>query len=219
MLMNTASNCADPKDEDKTRLLLRCRGLSLMRMGQIIFRRLDLDLHAGEAVHIHGENGSGKTSLLQSLAQLLPVDKGSIERQTDLMYLGHVSGVKNELSVYENLQCAAVLYHHLPADSALLEAALQHIGLARHQNRLCKNLSAGQKRRCQLARLWLPSPPLWLLDEPFTALDQACIAALETRLAEHLAQGGALLITSHQNFTLPGLASQVLRRFSMDAHG
>ena len=111
------------------------------------------------------------------------------------------------LTARENLRYAARLYHGMSgADlETRLDAALAAVALNRHDDRQSRQLSAGQQRRCQLARLWLETPPLWLLDEPLTALDATTSATLRARLEEHRQHGGAVIITSHQPLDLPAL--------------
>lgn len=181
-------------------LHLSAERISILRGHIPIVRRLSLQLHAGSACYLRGDNGSGKTTLLQALAGLLTIQSGSIQRHVPLLYLGHRPGVKGVLSVRENLALAARLYHHCHADAALLDTAIAAVGLARHASRQTRYLSAGQQRRVQLARLWLPSPPLWLLDEPLTALDTTAAATLAAHCQAHVRAGGSLIVTSHQPF-------------------
>ena len=121
---------------------------------------MTLTVHSGHAYYLRGDNGSGKTTLLQALAGLLAIQAGNIERHAPLLYLGHRPGVKSVLTVRENLALAARLYHQHPAGNAELDRAIEAVGLTRHAERQTRHLSAGQQRRVQLARLWLPSPPL-----------------------------------------------------------
>lgn len=190
-------------------ILLRAENLSMMRTHRIIFRHLSLSLYRGEALHLFGENGSGKTTLLQILANTLQASHGNIQRHEALLFLGHKAGVKPLLTARENLRFAAKLYHGMKneVDSAV-ETALAQVGLSALADRQIRYLSAGQQRRVQLARLWLDTPPIWLLDEPLTALDVDSVAHLHQRCIQHLQQGGGLLFTSHQPF-LSGIAHAV----------
>ena len=181
-------------------LHLQADNISILRGHTPIVRRRDFQVQHGHAYYLRGENGSGKTTLLQALAGLLPIQAGSIQRPVALLYLGHRPGVKGVLSVRENLALAASLYHHCQADDALLDNAIAAVGLSRHAQRQTRYLSAGQQRRTQLARLWLPSPPLWLLDEPLTALDVQAAATLTAHCRAHVMAGGSLIVTSHQPF-------------------
>ncbi|MDO5091324.1 MAG: heme ABC exporter ATP-binding protein CcmA [Cardiobacteriaceae bacterium] len=174
--------------------------IGILRNHTPIVRGLDLDIAAGHAYYLRGDNGSGKTTLLQALAGLLAIQAGSIERHVPLIYLGHRPGIKGVLCVRENLALAARLYHQHQPDNAELERAIAAVGLSRQMMRQTRHLSAGQQRRTQLARLWLPCPPLWLLDEPLTALDVHAAAALAAHCRAHVRAGGSLVVTSHQPF-------------------
>lgn len=182
--------------------LLTADNLSIIRGNRLIFRRLNLTLNAGEALHLLGENGSGKTTLLQILANILPPNHGNIHREQPLIFLGHKAGVKSLLTARENLSFAAKLYHYMPSDKIAnaVENALEHMGIANLANRQVRHLSAGQQRRVQLARLWLSTPAIWLLDEPLTALDVTTVAHLSQHCEAHLQQGGGIIFTSHQPF-------------------
>lgn len=179
---------------------LSADNISILRGHTPIVRRMTLTVHSGHAYYLRGDNGSGKTTLLQALAGLLAIQAGNIERHAPLLYLGHRPGVKSVLTVRENLALAARLYHQHPANNAELDRAIEAVGLTRHAERQTRHLSAGQQRRVQLARLWLPSPPLWLLDEPLTALDIHAAATLAEHCRAHVLTGGSLILTSHQPF-------------------
>ncbi|WP_454253276.1 cytochrome c biogenesis heme-transporting ATPase CcmA [Pseudomonas sp. Marseille-Q7302] len=179
--------------------LLDAVALRCERGGRLLFDDLSLSVQAGELLQIGGVNGSGKTSLLRILAGLLPADGGDVRRPpaAELLWLGHAPGVSEALTAVENLQVLANLWR--PATSEVCVAALAAVGLAEWADEPCAQLSAGQRRRVALARLYLPHPPrLWLLDEPFTALDAGTCQHLEQRLHEHCATGGAVALTSHR---------------------
>ncbi len=182
-------------------------------------------LKAGEVLRVEGPNGSGKTTLLKILCgQIADVD-GEVRWQgralpraradllANLLYLGHAPGIKANLTAIENLRW----YQALSGDGcpdAQLEAALAEVGLAGFEDVPTAQLSAGQKRRVTLARLALSRRALWVLDEPFTAIDVAGVAALEHRLSDHAARGGAVLVTTHHPLSnVPGL-----RRLTLDGH-
>ena len=188
-------------------ILLEADNLTLLKGSSLLLRRYALTLAAGQIIHLTGDNGSGKTTLLQALAGLITPQGGQIRRHAPLLYLGHRPGIKSTLTARENLRYAARLYHGMSgADLEIrLDAALAAVALNRHDDRQSRQLSAGQQRRCQLARLWLETPPLWLLDEPLTALDATTSATLRARLEEHRQHGGAVIITSHQPLDLPAL--------------
>ncbi|MDT3718037.1 cytochrome c biogenesis heme-transporting ATPase CcmA [Pseudomonas oryzihabitans] len=184
--------------------LLDAVALRCERGDRLLFDGLDLRVRPGELLQIGGVNGSGKTSLLRILAGLLPAEGGQVQRPsaTDLLWLGHAPGIADGLSVLENLLSLACLRQALRRADAL--AALAAMGLEAWADERCGQLSAGQRRRVTLARLYLPAAPrLWLLDEPFTALDAATCAALECRLQAHCAADGAVVLTSHRELQTP----------------
>ncbi|MEH3023463.1 MAG: cytochrome c biogenesis heme-transporting ATPase CcmA [Pseudomonas oryzihabitans] len=179
--------------------LLDAVALRCERGDRLLFDGLDVRVRPGELLQVGGVNGSGKTSLLRILAGLLPATAGRVRRPaaTELLWLGHAPGIADGLSALENLLSLARLRQSLTRAQAL--AALAALGLEAWADEPCAQLSAGQRRRVALARLYLPAPPgLWLLDEPFTALDAATCAALERRLQAHCAAAGAVVLTSHR---------------------
>lgn len=173
----------------------------------MLFENLELQLGAGDMLQISGPNGSGKTSLLRLLAGLMRPTHGQVllngkplERQDSelariLLWIGHAAGIKDLLSPEENLAWLCAL--HRPAERKAIWQALEAVGLRGFEDVTCHTLSAGQQRRVALARLYLDSPPLWILDEPFTALDKQGVAQLEQHLAEHCEQGGMVVLTTH----------------------
>lgn len=191
--------------------MLTVTDLSLQRGGRTLFDGLHFDVEAGEVVHITGENGSGKTSLLRILAGLsrwgyrgqVAFDGQPIVRSYTFsqqrLYLGHLSAVKGVLSPRENLRfhLSGQIAPSLPA----IDKALDWVGLYGYEDTACHYLSAGQQRRVNLARLYLSSCRLWLLDEPFTAIDMSGVAALEQCIGEHAKAGGAVVLTSHQTLS------------------
>jgi len=184
--------------------LLDAVALRCERGDRLLFDGLDLSVRPGELLQIGGVNGSGKTSLLRLLAGLLPAEAGRVLRPSagELLWLGHAPGIADGLSALENLLTLARLRQALSRETCLV--ALAALGLGEQADELCAQLSAGQRRRVALARLYLPSPPrLWLLDEPFTALDAATCQALEQRLQAHCAAGGAVVLTSHRALDIP----------------
>ena len=187
--------------------LLETRALSCERDWRVLFEGLDLQLHAGQMLQICGPNGSGKTSLLRLLCGLMQPTAGDVllvgeplARQRhrlaeQLLWIGHATGIKGLLSAEENLAWLCAL--HQPCTPATIRQALQQVGLRGFEDVPCHTLSAGQQRRVALARLYLPGPPLWILDEPFTALDKQGVAQLEAHLAQHCEQGGLVVLTTH----------------------
>lgn len=184
---------------------------------RILFEPLSLRCEAGDCIQVLGPNGSGKTTLLRCLAginhnfvgelfyQGRPVTKQRWGLQRDMLYLGHLSGIKPTLTPLENLAFYAAI--HDGASSNDLINALYQTGLGGYEETPCHQLSAGQLRRVALARLMLSSARVWILDEPFTAIDKAGVASLESLLKGHSEKGGVTLITSHQDLTLTNLQS------------
>ncbi len=184
--------------------------MACTRGDRTVFTGLDFELSNGGLLRISGPNGSGKTSLLRLLCGLLSPSQGLIEwngepidslgedYHGDLAYVGHLNGVKDELDVQENLAHAA-RFAGLEADAGDLAAALQEFALGDLVRLQCKFLSQGQKRRLALARLRLcMAKALWILDEPFVALDAAGVEVVRTMIEQHLAGGGLAVLTTHQ---------------------
>lgn len=178
----------------------------------MLFERLELRLVPGEMLQVAGPNGSGKTSLLRLLAGLMQPTAGEIrlngrplaaqrsELARNLLWIGHAAGIKGLLTAEENLAWLCAL--HQPVGRDAIWQALAAVGLRGFEDVPCHTLSAGQQRRVALARLYLPGPPLWVLDEPFTALDKAAVAQLENHLAAHCQQGGLVVLTTHHTLTV-----------------
>lgn len=162
-------------------------------------------------VQISGPNGSGKTSLLRLLSGLMQPTAGQVllngqplselrhELARNLLWIGHAAGIKDLLTPEENLSWLCAL--HQPASHDAIWQALGAVGLRGFEDVPCHTLSAGQQRRVALARLYLDSPPLWILDEPFTALDKQGVAQLEEHLAAHCEQGGMVVLTTHHTLS------------------
>jgi heme exporter protein A len=177
--------------------LLAAQSLSLVRGGRELFRELSLDVYAGQLWQIEGTNGAGKTSLLRILCGLSRYGfEGRVLRHSPQLYLGHQSAVKALLTPRENLAW------HVSGDGSYtdqqIEAALAGVGLYGYEDVPSHTLSAGQHRRVNLARLLLSNSPLWLLDEPFTAIDKSGVDELQALLGKHVEAGGAVVLTSHQ---------------------
>jgi len=193
--------------------MLRVSHLSCSRGNKPLFADVSFALQAGQALHLEGDNGVGKTSLLRIICGLSPADAGEVCWQgkpiqqnatafrSSLFYLGHGLSLKEELSALENLMSdAAVSGRTLSQQQALV--ALARMGLRGREHLPLRVMSQGQKRRTALARLLASQAPLWVLDEPFVALDVKAVDGLRGLLAEHVANGGMVLFTSHQPVTL-----------------
>ena len=178
-----------------------------------LFSNLSFELNAGEILKISGANGSGKTSLLKILAGLNSAESGklsinnnkvgSYDYQSDIFYLGHLPALSPELHCKENLDYLTQLNNKSP-DLGLSEA-LTNVGLKNFDYEYAANLSAGQIRRVVLSALFITQAKVWLLDEPFTALDSDGINVIETQITKHCNNNGICVLTTHQDCNLPGL--------------
>ena len=195
--------------------LLKLNDLTVQRGEIPLCEGVSLNLSAGSICHLVGANGTGKTTLLMQLAGLLPVLTGEVVyRGADILpiqplYVSHQLGIHPNLTVAQNLTFLLNLYGITPS-TADIDEALAWVGLQGFETISSSHLSAGQTRRITLARLYILTPdvtPLWLLDEPFTALDVDMVARMEDRLCEFSNAGGSILMTSHQAV---GVANQVL---------
>ena len=171
--------------------------LSLTRGGRQLFSGLSFEVSAGDLIQIEGCNGAGKTSLIRILAGLSRYGfEGSVARNEAILYLGHHSAVKDMLTPRENLAWSVSGRGQHSIDE--IDSALDKVGLYGYEEVASHALSAGQHRRVNLARLYLSDCPVWLLDEPFTAIDKAGVKSLEKLFVTHVSSGGAILVTSHQ---------------------
>lgn len=191
---------------------LKVQNLTCERGGRVLFKGLNFDLQSGQAMIIQGENGAGKTSLLRIITGLSQPVEGKIlwnneniediaeQFQANLQYIGHMSAVKRELTVRENLRLIMRLW---PSDTSLTIPQLAElVGLRKRLSVSCARLSAGQLRRVSLARLFISVQKLWVLDEPLTALDVGFISTIEQRLQQHLRQDGIVILTTHRGIDL-----------------
>ncbi len=196
--------------------MLQTIDLECQRGERLLFSGLDVAVQAGHCLHVAGENGAGKTSLLRMLCGLLAPTQGEVRWEGKdirrlredywqvLAYVGHLNGVKDDLTALENVRFAAALGGHPAADDVVRDA-LAAVGLAGFAAAQARFLSQGQRRRIALARLFLAREArLWILDEPFTALDVRGVAALSTLIGEQLDRGGIVVLTTHQEVPLPG---------------
>ena len=202
--------------------MLVAQGLACLRGDRLLFKNVGFELNAGGLLYVLGENGSGKSSLLRMLCGLLTPEEGAVfwngkkikedaeQYLSNLTYLGHLNGLKDDLTALENLQTNARLAGVEASEQAAM-AALTAIGIARCAYLPARVLSQGQKRRVALAGLWLANTSFWILDEPFAALDVASVEVLATRLGEHIAEGGMAILTTHQDVTVNAKHTQTLR--------
>lgn len=195
--------------------LLELRNLSCERDERVLFRGLNLQVRAGDIVQIEGPNGSGKTTLLRTLTttsadysgELLwqgePLAKARLDYLNQLLYVGHLPGVKKALSPRENLAWYAGMNNGHQRLTA--EQALEEVGLFGYEDTPCYHLSAGQMRRVALARLFHTPARLWVLDEPFTAIDVQGVDNLQRLMQDHASGGGAVVLTTHQPLHIDGV--------------
>jgi len=186
--------------------LLTVEGLECRRGERTLFSGLDFRLEPGAIVWLRGANGQGKTTLLRTVAGLSRPEAGRIlwgePRPVRTLYLAHANALKEELSALESLRFLRQLDGGT-TDSVELAAALSRVGMASRRDAPVRTLSQGQRRRVALARLALPgTAPVWLLDEPFDALDAEGVEILNALLAEHAGRGGGTVLTSHLALTI-----------------
>lgn len=196
--------------------------LECLRGERRLFTGLSFSLGAGELLYLQGRNGAGKTSLLRMLIGLLPPESGEIrwrgqplgdagdDFRAELCYLGHLNAIKEEFTPLENLMTSAGLAGEALAEDDALDA-LEQVGLAGREDLACKYLSQGQKRRVALARLVKERRALWVLDEPFVALDVAAVDWLAGLISAHLQRGGLAVMTTHQPVDIPAGQVRELR--------
>jgi len=192
---------------------LTVKNLSFQRGYNLLFENLSFDLNSGEVLRISGQNGSGKTSLLKIIAGLNNPESGLIEYdqnklnneklQSETLYLGHYSALSLELSCIENLEYLTKLNTEIVSPD--FHTALKEVGLKNYENELARRLSAGQKRRITLSLLFISQSKLWLLDEPFTALDSHGIKIIENQIEKHCLNGGLCILTTHQDCNIKNL--------------
>ena len=195
--------------------LLEVHDLACVRGDRPLFAHVHFQMSAGEWLHLQGDNGAGKTSLLRILCGLsvasagevrwagVPIQQSAEAYRAEMLYLGHTLSLKDDLSAVENLQFEAAVSGE-PLDLPRALAGLDRLGLRGREHLPLRVLSQGQKRRAALARLLTSRARLWLLDEPFVALDPGAVTQLVDLLGQHVAQGGMVLYTSHQTVPMGG---------------
>lgn len=195
--------------------MLEIQQLECTRGDHVLFGGLSFSVQAGEALHIRGSNGSGKTSLMRIICGLFGQSDGQVlwegkdirklreEYTRHVTYLGHLNGIKGDLSGLENLLIAAKL-EGLEADEDVALDALKKMGLRGREDLPTRVLSQGQKRRVALARLLLSRSALWVLDEPFVALDVKAVGHLAGVIGDHLRRQGMVIYTTHQDVDIQG---------------
>ena len=195
---------------------LEARAISCVRGERELFSGLHLQVFAGQCLHIRGENGVGKTSLLRLLTGLASPDSGEVlwnghpikkeasEYHSKLLFLGHRDALKEDLSAIENLRMYTAIDGIALSEQDAF-SALWRFGLKGREDLPVNCLSAGQKKRVLMARMVTRRAQVWILDEPFNALDSHAAQELQGLIAEHLEGNGLVLLTSHQPLAIPGL--------------
>ncbi|MEI6895353.1 MAG: cytochrome c biogenesis heme-transporting ATPase CcmA [Colwellia sp.] len=208
---------------DTSTPLISAIKLTCIREDRLLFDALSLDIYPGDILQVEGPNGSGKTSLLRILTGLSQPYEGQVnyknqvihrcreDFQQNLLYLGHLPGVKGEMTAEENLQFNLALQGNENENTL---AYLAKVNLTGFENSLASHLSAGQHRRIALARLYQSNALIWILDEPFTAIDKQGVASLEKLFTRHAQQGGCVILTTHQD--LISIESEKIKRITLD---
>ena len=206
----------------KTAPTLTFSKLGCSRGGRQLFQGVDCVLETGRWLYVAGANGVGKTSLLRMVCGLAPTEAGQIlwngtpiDKQADayrhdLCYLGHLNALQESMTVDENLRFTAAL-GGAGIDVAQTQKVLKHFGVPGRGGQLVRHLSQGQKRRVALSRLALSEARLWVLDEPFVAMDETGVRMLADLIAAHLGKGGLAVLTSHQQVDIGDIPAQILK--------
>jgi len=194
--------------------MLEALNLTCERGDRLLFAGLAFAVTPGTLLRVEGPNGAGKTSLLRMLCGLLEPAEGEVRWQgrnirgqreeygKELAYVGHLNGVKDELTVRENLKVSCAVAGRR-IDDATVAVALEAVGMEPFGNALARRLSQGQRRRVALARLYAASDvPLWILDEPYTALDYRGVSALSRLIARHVEHGNMVVLVTHQDVAI-----------------
>ena len=204
-----------------TPISLRFSALGCTRGDKRLFNNVNCEVNGGQWLYVAGVNGVGKTSLLRMVVGLAPIESGQIlwndvsihsrreEFRRDLCYLGHLNALQESMPVHDNLRYTAALAGLSPSIDEI-DAVLARFGVPGRGQQLVRHLSQGQKRRVALSRLALNRARLWVLDEPFVAMDDAGVRMLAALIAQHVQKGNLAVITSHQQVDIGGLTPQRL---------
>ncbi|MGX9463174.1 cytochrome c biogenesis heme-transporting ATPase CcmA [Shewanella sp. A14] len=209
--------------QNQSQVLLSANELTCIREERILFDGLSFNINSGDIVQIEGPNGAGKTSLLRIIAGLSRPYAGEVEYlgeditrcrdefNHDLLYLGHLAGVKSELTAEENLNFNLRISGY---DEFNTTELLTKVNLTGFEEALAGHLSAGQHRRTALARLQHSNCKIWILDEPFTAIDKKGVEELELLFIQHAESGGCVILTTHQDMSI--ISNNILRKITLD---
>jgi len=201
--------------------MLESVDLTCVRGDRTLFSELNFSVQSGELLYLKGHNGSGKTSLLRILSGLMLQAEGEVqwhgenirklrdEYQKELLYIGHLPGIKADLTALENLRVNNALGGHAISEDEAWDA-LGKIGLKGREDLPARVLSQGQQRRVALARMLVSKAKLWILDEPFTALDVKAVEMLQNVLGAHVKNGGSIILTTHQEFSVENTEVRML---------
>jgi len=196
--------------------MLEVSNLACVRGDNQLFEGLSFALSEGEVLYVHGPNGSGKTTLLRAICGLVVPEVGEIswdgeetrklaeDYREHISYFGHLNGLKDELTALENLALSASLAG-VEVTEEQISSVLAKLGVEVCQELPTSVLSQGQKKRTALARFIINNSKLWILDEPFTALDVAAVAVVQDVITHHVQQGGMVVLTTHQEVELEGV--------------
>jgi heme exporter protein A len=190
--------------------MLEVQDLYCERQRRILFDKLSFTVQPGQLLQIKGSNGSGKTTLLKVLTGLYEDYSGEVNWGLEFwpLFISHKPGVKDQLTARENLKWLADLYQGGASNDAI-ENALAAVGLGGFEDSYCGSMSEGQRKRVNLARLFVLQSPAWILDEPLSAIDVDGVKLIEERITRHLEEDGIVILTSHQALEVGGETRQL----------